>query len=465
MINPDILPIDLSTRLTLDSVSYSNCLPEWIDFIEIDYAARRDRISELVEAYSMEAVPKRAFQLMVPKKTGGFNRWLLPSINDQIIIQSCVSAISSEIEHSCINFSNVFSCRLNNEPSRVSFLENQIEAWKIFQLHAEEKAKQGHSTLQIDIKGAFNAIRYENFIKFLKDRSSNSNVIDLLDKILRGVVDNVLGIPFINDSIFFLGNAYFSNVDLILSGMGLDFIRYVDDYKIFSNSRSELEKILLEINRKLASFGLEVNEEKLYMGDSEEYLESLARIKYQGAASSEYIDAAVQPDLIKPEDLFAQILSTLRNPDDFLHQGFGRLQMASLRRMRTRRIFTDSLGYGDSADENFGGMLSEDPEALRLISVLLRRYSQQPDQSWRLVWLLYLSRSLGGLSDRANANRAYGEVFGAISEVAGSAEVAQVARLWAGAALGNWSTKAGAINLEELHDMDYLSGGGKLFGG
>jgi len=39
-----LFPVPLAIRLVLDSVSYSNPLPDWFDTLTIDYAARGEAI-------------------------------------------------------------------------------------------------------------------------------------------------------------------------------------------------------------------------------------------------------------------------------------------------------------------------------------------------------------------------------------------------------------------------------------
>jgi hypothetical protein len=61
-------PVQLAIRLLLDSVSYSNALPEWVDVLVIDYNGRVKRINKALSDYLEGAIPRKAFEIEVPKK-------------------------------------------------------------------------------------------------------------------------------------------------------------------------------------------------------------------------------------------------------------------------------------------------------------------------------------------------------------------------------------------------------------
>ena len=44
-----VFPTQLASRLVLDSISYSNCLPLWRDGVEIDFADQGRRIQKRIQ--------------------------------------------------------------------------------------------------------------------------------------------------------------------------------------------------------------------------------------------------------------------------------------------------------------------------------------------------------------------------------------------------------------------------------
>jgi hypothetical protein len=446
-------PVQLAIRLLLDSVSYSNALPEWVDVLVIDYNGRGTRINKALADYLGGAVPKKAFEIEVPKRFGTPKTWVVPSVNDQIVIQACVSSIAEGIERRCVDRSVVYSSRLNRDSRRLSFLENQVDAWAEFQSVVHARCAADQCLLQIDLKDAYEHIQIPSFLKFLNENTDSAPAAKILTHLLTTFSNGRDGIPLINDSVFFLGNAYFSIVDDILRQKKRQFVRFVDDYKIFGASAPELESFLPELRRELSKLGFEINDQKLKLGTGEEYLEAISNLKYAKIPKTEYIDASVQPDVYEPKDMMEQILESLRKPDEFLHQGFGRLQMASLRRMQVRGLYTETVGYEDSPLDDFTEIFSENSEAINLIVERLEEYSQKSNETWRLVWILYLCKFLGEPS----------RILDIIGRISHSNSVDPVARQWA--AGGN---AKGAIvedeKIEEIHTLEYLEAGRAWYG-
>jgi hypothetical protein len=219
--------------------------------------------------------------------------------------------------------------------------------------------------------------------------------------------------------------------------------------------------LLPELRKELSKLGFEINDQKLKLGTGEEYLEAISNLKYAKIPKTEYIDASVQPDVYVPKDLMDQILESLRKPGEFLHQGFGRLQMASLRRMRVRGLFSETVGYEDSPLDDFSEILSENLEALKLIAERLEDYSQRNDETWRLVWVLYLCKFL--VETSAKNQKARSRISDLIDQIAHSKSVDPVGGQWAA---GGKAKRAMVENekIEEVHDLEYLEAGKAWYG-
>jgi hypothetical protein len=159
--------------------------------------------------------------------------------------------------------------------------------------------------------------------------------------------------------------------------------------------------------------------------------------------------------------MMEQILESLRKPDEFLHQGFGRLQMASLRRMQVRAQFTETVGYEESPLDDFKGVISENLEGLNLISQRLEDYIQKRDQTWRLVWVLYLCTFLDEPSSQGDKIRS--RIFAIIDQITHSNSVDLVARQWASAVKAE-RTVVQNKKIEKIHDLEYLEAGRAWYG-
>src|SRR5260370_16258518 len=98
----DKLPVQLSIRLILDDLAFSNALPGWFDAISIDYSAREFIIRQKLKAYLGGAAPPSCFSVLVPRKSGTKNLWTIPSINDQIDSQPLVSSFPENLDTKCL---------------------------------------------------------------------------------------------------------------------------------------------------------------------------------------------------------------------------------------------------------------------------------------------------------------------------------------------------------------------------
>jgi hypothetical protein len=389
------LPIGLAVRLLLDSVSYSGALPPWFDTVTIDYAGRERRIREQIARYKTKTEsPKPPFEIAVPRRGGDARTWIVPTINDQIIYQACISSFANELEQATIDRSRVFSMKLNTDPDRVAFLEDQARAWSAFRAYTHERCQADGCMLQVDIKDAFPSIHLDRMWNLARTKCGDLPIISMLEEMIAEQVSPGSGMPFLNDGFFFLGNAYLSEVDRIVRSVNSDFVRFVDDYRLFGTTRTVLEGQLTVLRSRLGDFGFDLNDTKLKLGLGSEYLEAVSTLKVASTTKTNYIDAAVQPGVLRATDIHEQIMQVLAKPDELMHQEYGRLQMAALRRMHVRGLYSDLEGYADSPATQLISLLTEDGPTVDAASRLLDQYAQDGANAWRLIWILYMLKSV-----------------------------------------------------------------------
>src|SRR5437762_7656828 len=69
---------------------------------------------------------KAPFGILVPKRSGTTKLWSVPTVNDQIILQTCVSSIAETLDIKCLDEKRAFSYRYNRDPNRLALVEDQI---------------------------------------------------------------------------------------------------------------------------------------------------------------------------------------------------------------------------------------------------------------------------------------------------------------------------------------------------
>jgi len=390
------LPVQLGVRLFLDSISHGNPLPNWYDYIYINYSDITNKIRDKIANYlrNMESI-KQPFVISVPRKSGFVGKWFVPTTNDQIILQVCVSKIASNFGKDIIDGTRVFSYQLNEDPSQLILFKNQLNSWIEFQNETTNKLEDYDYILQLDLKDAFASINRDEFFEFLRKFSKNGIELELLELIINSLCKDSKGIPLINDSIFFLGNAYFSVIDDLIKKHTDNFIRFVDDYHIFENSSGKLEKLFEEINYDLQKYGFEVNMSKLRLGSKEQFVQAIYGVNYADSVKDEYFSATILANVIDPEQLIKLIEQALLNPDRYLTDGYGRFILGALRKIRFNGHISELQSTQTSPHYDFTELLYASDTIFDNTLDLLEKYARTNTESWRMIWLLYLMEDFG----------------------------------------------------------------------
>jgi hypothetical protein len=453
------LPVQLAIRLVLDDIAYSNPLPSWVDPIVINYSRRELAIRQKLQQYATQSTAPRPFSILVPKKSGQKRLWSVPSVNEQIMLQACISSFAEKLDGDVLD-NRVFSYRYNRQEDQLGLVEDQLAAWTKFQDETKRRCQNSQCMLQIDLQNAFQSIDRGDLYKFLADFTT-----PLILGLLRRHIDSFsfeAGLPLVNNSVFFLGNAYLSKIDTIIQRHNSEFVRFVDDYRIFDSSKGHLESVLRRITVDLERAGYYVNPDKLRLGTGQEYLEAVSKLKYSpDTDEGGYVRPTVLRDLMRREDIVQTISMSVNDPDKYLNEGFGRFQLAVMRRFRFNQNVArkEKPKKGDEEEEEpstLEGLLSEDSELVNKIIELLHRYSKDPTEIWRTIWLLYVLKivDLDGLRKR-DASTAARFQEGLLTLQA-STTTGIAARLWS-------NPKAGVLvqgeDIEKLHDLNYIDSG------
>jgi hypothetical protein len=288
--------------------------------------------------------------------------------------------------------------------------------------------------LQMDLEDAFASIDMADFISFFREKSGDGAHIDLLQLLLSSWGIPQRGIPLINESVFYLGNVYLARVDAIVARHTPDYIRYVDDYRMYDPSRDRLASALEKITVDLRELGLRPNPTKTRLGDEYEYLDALEKIPSADISNESYIHELIFEDTPEPEALVPLIVRTLRSEKD-LSEGRGRYVMQMLRRMRLQHSVVEVQG-SDSPLTKFEDLLSESVTS-DLVEPRMKKYLDGREE-WRLIWLHYCS-----LGDFQSVN------IDALPPIAAA---------WI-------KPKTRFVALSELHELGYLEAGHALNGG
>jgi hypothetical protein len=375
----------------LDSISYSNCLPPWRNTVKIDFADQGRRIQKRIQEYLNGRKPDKPFTILVPKKSGSKKRWLIPSVADQIVLQTAVSGLARRVIQ-LVDDKRVFSYRYNRDPDRLLFVESQIRSRTQFQEKTESRLKQPSSfMLQLDLESAYQRIQRSKFYDFLDQVAAGGDEVKIIRLLIDGFAGDEEGLPLVNDSVFFLGNVYLSTVDEIIRRVAPDFIRFVDDYRIFGDSKEALSNMFARIHRALAGTNFAISVRKIKIGSSSEYLNAIRKAGYAKTEEHDnYISAVVLSDVIAAEGLVELVAQVINQPDELMNEALGRFLLGAVRRIRLNDHVAMRMNYPESPLSQFDEGISEREALVDSAAELFERYATQADEAWRAVWVAYV---------------------------------------------------------------------------
>lgn len=452
----------------LGDVSYSNPLPDWYSAEAVDYVACVRRLRERVASYLEGGKPLAALRVQLPTRAGDLRTWLIPAVNDQIIFQACVSTFSEAVART-FDAKRVFSCEPDVSPSSKALMKNQIAAWVAFQNETLSRVRTHRYVLEFDIQNAFASIDRGQFIAFLTSLNGKSQAIELIRRLLDSWSGKDPGLPRTNDSLFFLGSAYLNKVDGVVARRSNNFIRYMDDYRVFGDSQKALEQTFEGISKDLGALGFRLNPLKVSLASQKDYLEAVSQPKFESEDQPavepgrpalpqyiEQVDTGISSQLV-PEQIEKLVVQALERPTEYLNEGVGRHLIGSLRRFRLNAAIRHRFNPGDEASAPgiiLRQRLGANADIRRLTDRLLNEYSSKPAQAWRLIWLIYLVEQAGTAQP----------MKGHLTSLAANKQMPLEVQLWARRCLEGRSGEPLELR-EEMHDLSYLDAGLRCYGG
>jgi hypothetical protein len=436
------LPVGTAIDTVLQDVTYTNALPEWLSPKLVDHFTQRAAVEKKIDAYSNGASPAKPFEVWVPRKKPGTKaKWLQLSVTDQMVLQACVGSLAPKIDTK-FDRKRVFSYRYNLDKNSLGLTEDQCAAWGAFKGEALCQASSASHVLLLDLEQSSANINHAKFLQYLSQFSTSQVEIKILKTMLSAFEPSGTGIPWINHSMFFLGNAYLSEADGIMERHAADFRRFGDDYCIVGKSGSDMEGLYKELNRDFQQDGrFRINESKTSIFASDQYCARLSKANSESDQSDAYSPV---PQGVDPNVLTASLGDTVEHPEQYLNDGVGRSQLSSLQRLR------DSLSWSHDA---VGNDLIRSSDVLRAAIRLLKTYAPSTDQMWRSVWLIYLMK---GIDESAIQDKALQNDFReAVAGVQSSSSIPQVVRFWARFHPGTGSSHLFA----QLSDANYEDAG------
>lgn len=234
---------------------------EIIDFIDNALTKKSDG------SYDFKQLKmKKIGSVLVPKKAFfAFRKCALIDFVDEVMFLSIVLIMAPVIEKNRINKSEkvVFSYRY--KPHKSLLFDDKYN-FTSFREHISKKSKSPRVNVVVETD-------ISNFYDRLNLHRLESNLLSLngIDKELVKLLNEILlfwsnrdsyGLPVGSNGSRILAESLLSEVDDFLKSNGIDFCRFVDDYRIFAKDAYTAQKHLSLLVQKLNDVGLFINTNK-----------------------------------------------------------------------------------------------------------------------------------------------------------------------------------------------------------
>ncbi len=209
--------------------------------------------------------PKPARLVEIPKEDGSTRPLAISCFEDKLVQEAVNKILNMIYEPLFLNSSYGF--RPNRSP-HLALKRLTEECYKL---------KEG-AIVEIDLKKCFNMIPHEPLKEFLDEKISDGRFLRLIDSLIKtpmcgkdgGVIPSEMGCPqgsiispvLANIYLHHVIDKWFEAINIShLNGKG-NAIRFADDAVFVFNSRTEAEKFAKVLPKRLAKYGLELNEAK-----------------------------------------------------------------------------------------------------------------------------------------------------------------------------------------------------------
>uniref|UniRef100_UPI001881D420 RNA-directed DNA polymerase n=1 Tax=Microcoleus sp. LEGE 07076 TaxID=915322 RepID=UPI001881D420 len=288
-------------RAYVYAISYQINEDDYCNFIEITYYRQNKEtlfreIKMFLENPSLYE-PETAFSFYLPKSDMFFRRMIYTPFKDLVIKFIFVSVLAEALDFTFIKncFSHRFDRNLEKTEKSKGYLYKSYynKGFKEFIAWQFAQVENSNCMLKTDISSFYDSISHEYLLSAIGRKlniSNESHFMILFSKTLKfttcyySIVDEKLcetynsqGIPIGNSAEGFIANIFLNEVDEALFNLGINFGRYVDDFRFFTNNKTESLKALIILQEFLLKRGLNLNTSKTKIIEAQEKIIELIK--------------------------------------------------------------------------------------------------------------------------------------------------------------------------------------------
>ncbi|MBD2416002.1 hypothetical protein FACHB389_34305 [Nostoc calcicola FACHB-389] len=317
------------------AISYRINYDSYCNFIEIDYY-RQNKEKLFQEIQSSLANPnlydaETAFSYYLPKSDMFFRRMIYTPFKDLVIKFIFVSVLAELLDFTFVQ--NCFSYRLErdsekNKKHKGYLYKYYYEGFKEFIDWQLAQVENSSCMLKTDISSFYDSISHEYLLLAISRQiniGKDTHFLILFGKTLKfkicyySIVDGKLsetynsqGIPIGNEAEGFIANIFLKEADEALFNLGINFGRYVDDFRIFTNSKSDAVKASIVLQEFILKIGVNLNASKTKVIEAEEEIINFIEESKESGVSAmpfeeEEYDESKQEKKLDKTDLIKEI--------------------------------------------------------------------------------------------------------------------------------------------------------------
>ncbi len=193
-----------------------------------------------------------------PKPSGLQRPIKLLDIEDQIVLQAIANLfeIKLECKRTPLMDKYVFS-NFSQGSKSIFFFRSWKDGYQNYCTKIENKFYSGHKCIaEYDLAAFYDTIDHKLLVKELLPRTTSGHMYDFLINFLNHISSNGHGLPQGPIASDYLAEAFLCSIDLELKQNKVDFIRYVDDYRIFGKSVVNVHKSVASLEILCRNKGL-----------------------------------------------------------------------------------------------------------------------------------------------------------------------------------------------------------------
>jgi retron-type reverse transcriptase len=250
--------------------------------------------------------PTHPTRLYVPKPSGLQRPISLLGLEDQILLQAVANLVAKKLskKRKLVELNTVFSNILSDPADSIFFLRPWQETYYAFQEKCTTLHSEGnHWIAHFDLAAFYDTISHDLILRIISPQKKHAQTLEIIRQWLgvwsssKDIAMTSHGIPQGPIASNFLAEAFFLPIDKELNKLGIKYIRYVDDIRLFGKSEFDARNSGIILERLCRDRGLIPQGKKYSISYAKKPADALGSLPSIPPDENEEINYAMPPKL------------------------------------------------------------------------------------------------------------------------------------------------------------------------